>query len=176
MAAPNPRLQRTPLRSPLSRKPLGGKRLTSFIIVLMLAGPALAFAGQAAERKWRSVEFHLAENEAAPGLIRAQMSDQDREVFLHARAELDDRDLDRAEAGKGKYGEPLVRVHLTKGGARKIRALCEKHQRSSLAIVINGKVISVPVIFGPLVGDVLEITGHLPEEDVARLIQSLGAR
>jgi preprotein translocase subunit SecD len=122
------------------------------------------------------VEFHLAEDQSGPGLTRAQVLGEDRYVFLHARAELDDRDLNGAAAGKGKYGEPLVRVHLTKSGARKMRALCERHQRSSLAIVVRGKVISVPVIFGPLAGDVLEITGHLPDEDVVLLVESLGAQ
>jgi hypothetical protein len=58
-----------------------------------------------------------------------------------------------------------------------MRALCEKHQQRSVAIVVNEKVISVPLIFGPLVSDVLKIKGHCPKktEDVARLIQTLGA-
>jgi SecD/SecF fusion protein len=104
------------------------------------------------------------------------VAEQGSEVFLHRRAELDDRDLDSAKAVRGKHGEPLVRVLLTRAGAKKMRRLCEKYQRRSLAIVINGRVVSVPVISGPQVGDVLDITGNLSEEEVSRLTQALAAR
>lgn len=39
---PNPRLQRTPLRAPLSRKPLGGVRLRGGVVLIAAVGGLLA--------------------------------------------------------------------------------------------------------------------------------------
>ena len=171
--SPNTALQRTrsaPLRSPLSFQTLGGKLLISILATATVTGLVSA-ASPPAARKWKPIEFHLAESQEAPGLIPAQVPGADSEIFLHPRIELDDRDLDGAEAGKGQFGSPVIRVHLTKAGAKKMRALCDKYQRHSLAILANGKVISVPRIHGSMTDRTLEITGYLPEEDLARLTQ-----
>ena len=159
---PNPPFGRTGVRN-------------SGITLAFVAGILLA-CGPPPVRNWRRVEFHLAEYEAAPGLIPAKIAGQNTPVFLHERVELDDRDLDGATLAKGEYGLSLVRVQLTKAGKTKLHHLFETYQKRFIAIVIGGRVVAVPRISGALTDDFLEITGNLTEDEAARLTKSLGGR
>ena|SRR5215469_3208889 len=60
-----------------------------------------------------------------------------------------------------RTGEPLVRVTLTPAAAPMFAELTRQNMLHRIAIVVNGKVVSAPVVREPIRGGAVEISGNL---------------
>ncbi len=143
------------------------------VVVLLGAKPVA--------RSWRPLEFHLAEEKYAPGLIPMSIAGSagaiySGRLYLHANIELDERDVAKATVISDKFDCPVVELRLSKGGVAKINALAQGHKRSILAIVAAGKVVSAPQVFFERVGDTLEISSEFSAKEAARLADSINKK
>jgi hypothetical protein len=93
---------------------------------------------------------------------------------------LDRRDVAAAEVGRDEYApEPFLLVTFTADGAQRFAALTERLVGRKLAILVDGAVVSDPVVQEPITGGQARITagaeraGH-PQLDVATLAAALG--
>jgi preprotein translocase subunit SecD len=98
-----------------------------------------------------SIEIRLARGSAAPSLIPAAVYGQGKTVYLEPKPELSKRDIARVEATETRVNQGLfLSVWLTRAGAERMANVTTHHTGDSLAILINGVVVSVPMIREPL--------------------------
>jgi hypothetical protein len=71
-------------------------------------------------------------------------------------------------------GQHAISIELDKAGARRIGALTSSHLGKPLAILVNDRVIAMPVIRSKL-GATAEIAGNFTEDEADRLADSLRA-
>lgn len=73
----------------------------------------------------------------------------------------------KAIADAAHQGSWLVRIRLTDEGTKRFDAEAAKHQGDQLAILMNGKVVSAPVVRASKFGGTLEISGLLTSKSEA---------
>jgi preprotein translocase subunit SecD len=100
---------------------------------------------------WRqvpvSIEMRLAKGAAGPGLVPAPVYGQGKTVYVGSEPELSNAHVARVEAIKTRIGKGLIlQVWLTKAGAKQIADVTAHHVGDSLAVLVNGVVVSVPII------------------------------
>jgi len=71
---------------------------------------------------------------------------QPRFYAVEKRRTVTGRDLRTARPAQGNMGQPIVEFHLTPDGAKAFATLTGEHVGSGLAIVLDGRVVSAPVI------------------------------
>jgi preprotein translocase subunit SecD len=94
-----------------------------------------------------AIELRLAQGAPGPDLVPAAVYGQAGTVYLHQEAPLSNSHIARVEPVKTRLGEGLVlQVWFTKAGAQQLAEVTGGHIGDSLAVLINGVVVSVPVI------------------------------
>jgi preprotein translocase subunit SecD len=144
-----------------------------FVSVLCILSPfAWGYASAQTLQTNRTIEFRLAEDAAAPGLIPAHIVGETRVVYLHREIGLDDRDIRTATLISGLGGDS-VQIQLQPSGVKKFNAMATGKLPRPLAIIVRGRVISVPDIDGPMDNDLLEVAGAFAPEEAASLARAL---
>ncbi len=72
-----------------------------------------------------------------------------------------------------QYGEKVINVKLTKNGAVDFRDLTTKNIGKPIAIVINKKIISIPIVNEPIPNGSFQIIGNWNEEDIKSIISAM---
>jgi preprotein translocase subunit SecD len=147
-----------------------------FLLIAALAVVATTFASAQAPgfHTTRPIEFRLAEDEPAPGLVPVHVNGEARIIYVHPAVQLDDRDIRTAAVVRDAAGQPAVQVHLRPPGVKKFNALVNGNKLKTLAIASKNKVISAPVIEGaPMIDDLLDITGVFTAADASALAKAL---
>jgi preprotein translocase subunit SecD len=124
----------------------------------------------------RAIEFRLAEYDGAPGLIAVHVSGEARVVHLHTEVILDDRDVRTASVVKGPDGDPAVQVHLRPEAVKRFNEIATGGAPRMVAVVAHGRVISTPVMVGPMIDDLLDISGALTAAEASSLARALAKR
>jgi hypothetical protein len=75
---------------------------------------------------------------------------------------------------KDKKGSPAISMRFDEAGSRRLAALSEANLGQRLAILIDDKVVSAPVVRSKLAGSA-EITGSFNEEELRELARALAA-
>ena len=128
-----------------------------------------------AQKPTVKVEFRRAETKPAPGLTEATVPDTTEKVYLHKTADATNADIAEARADVDAAQQPYVLITFTKDGARKMAKLSEEHKDKPLAILVNGKVLSAPVIRGKFSKEV-QISGNFTREEVAKLVRGINGK
>src|SRR5207244_10186356 len=139
---------------------------------LALAPPAI---GKPDEKPKVKVEFRRAETKNADGLTPATIAGTDEKIYLHKTADATTADIADARVGVDGACNPAIDVTFTKDGAKKMAALSEKHQGKPLAVLIDGKVVSAPVVRAKF-SDRAQITGQFTKEEVEKLVKAINAK
>jgi preprotein translocase subunit SecD len=79
------------------------------------------------------------------------------------------RDLSNATAGRSQFGTPIVEFSLTPAGAQAFGALTGANVGNGLAIVLDGRVVSAPVIKSRI-ADRGQIEGNFTQQEVQDLV------
>jgi len=133
------------------------------------------WAAKPDEKPKVKVEFRRAETKNADGLTPATVAGTDEKIYLHATADATTADIADARAAVDAAGNPVIEVTFTKGGAKKMEVLSEKHQGKPLAILIDSKVVSAPVVRVKF-SDKAEITGKFTKEEVEKIVKAINAK
>jgi preprotein translocase subunit SecD len=121
------------------------------------------------------IEFRRAETKNADGLTPATIAGTEEKIYLHKGADATNADIAEARVGVDGAGNPTIEVTFTKEGAKKVEAMSEKHLDKPLAILIDGKVVSAPVVRAKLSGKA-EITGTFTKEEVEKLVKAINGK
>jgi preprotein translocase subunit SecD len=82
------------------------------------------------------------------------------------------RDLSNASPGRGQFGQPMVEFTLTATGAQAFGELTGQNVGNGLAIVLDGRVVSAPVIKSRIT-DRGSIEGNFTQQEVQDLVTVL---
>lgn len=146
--------------------------------LLAVAGIGLAgsvWAGWLDETAKPKIEFKRAETKNADGLTEAVVPGSREKIYLHRKADATSEDIAEARVGVDASFNPAIDILFTKEGARKMEALTEKHRDKPLAILIDGKVVSAPVI-RDTVSARAQITGRFTKDEVEKLVKAINAQ
>src|SRR5579872_1766981 len=119
------------------------------------------------------VEFRRAEKEAAEGLTEATVEGSKEKIYLHKTADLTNEDIAEVKATQDDSKRPAISITLTKDGSAKMKKVTEEHLRKPLAILVDGKVISAPVIQTAIAEGEVLITGNFTKEELETLVKQI---
>ena len=143
-----------------------------FLVAMGLFGMSGLMGLEAQEEKAKvKVEFRRAETEPAKDLTEAVVAGSKKKIYLHKTTEITNADIAQARAAK-ENDKLAIELVFTKDGAKKVAEVSKAHTGKPLAILLNGKVLSAPIIRDPI-GDRAMISGEFTREDVDRIVMGI---
>ena len=143
--------------------------------VMWLVYWAPNFADEPTDKPGPGAEIRLAEDEAADELIEAEIVGTDNKVYLHKTVVAASKDIAEASVILDAIGKPAIAITFTDEGANKIAEVTERHHGKRLAILVDGQVISAPIIRVRIVKKA-KVTGNFTEPEATRIAKALCAK
>ena len=141
-----------------------------------------ALIGQTAKLTFRLVDQSMAPQQAIAGRPPAESEvlygtgDPPQPYLIEKRVMVSGEDLTDAQPGfDQRTNEPIVTFRFNSSGARKFAAVTQQNVGRPFAIVLDGEVISAPVIREPILGGSGQISGDFSVEganDLAILLRA----
>ena len=125
-------------------------------------------AGEAAVR----IEFRRAEAEPAEGLTEAVIPGTTDKIYLYKLADVTNADIAKARSILDDQQKPAAEITFTAAGAKKMAKISELQIGKPLAIIIDGKVISAPVVRSPF-SERAMISGNFTVKDVEKIVKRI---
>jgi len=118
-----------------------------------------------------SIEFRLVKNAPAPGFTETKTSDSNQDIYYIAdKAELTEVDIKGVKVDFSMQGFPQFGILFTDEGAKKLAEATQNHLNERMAIFVDGKFLSIPLIRGKIPGGMLQIAGRFTEGEIKRII------
>ena len=143
-------------------------RIFYVFVGLMLTFLAFSKEGE----KNISVEFHLAEIAEANSLIKYTLPDSVTSIFLHKEAFMDNNHIKQA-AVEMWQDKPAVRVSLSDDGKDIFAHITTNNVKKHVAILVDGKLVTAPMINAPITKGVAIINGDFTIEEAERIAARL---
>ena len=140
---------------------------------IILFGFAVAFCGCSAPKA--TVEFRLGETNPGPGLTEMTVPGSKQPVFLSATPVMTNADIASASVVTNS-NKPAVGFTLTEAGAKKFADITSKNLNKPLGMVVDGKLISAPIIRAEIAGGSGVITGDFSVEEAKRIASAFPKR
>ena len=130
------------------------------------------------------VEFHQASANPSPGLIEATYPPTNTKVYIFPEAIIANKDILEASVrggvpGIGKGGERKefygIHISFTKEAGERMAKFTSQHIGEMLAILIDGKVISVVTIQQEM-HDKVQLVGAISKEEAERIAHALNRK
>jgi preprotein translocase subunit SecD len=177
--------QRHLSRQAVLNAPRGPGRSRSSLISITAAIALTVIGGALGSRYWPGAaveavaavrfEVRLAEEQPTPGLREVVTSDG-RKIYLHQETIVENNDIDRAQVTRGDTDATFsVRVTLKADGAAKMLRASQGRTGRLLAILIDGEVVSAPVIRSPISGSAV-ISGSYTRAEAERIVAGIVGR
>lgn len=111
---------------------------------------------------------------ASPGSEVLEMADGSGPVAVKRVGGISGNRLAQARTGFDEFtGQPMVMVSFDEAGAREFAMLTAANVGKPLAIVLDGKVLSAPVINEPITGGQAQLSGGFTQESANQLAIAL---
>ena len=117
------------------------------------------------------VEFRLAELRPGPGLTEMTAAGSGRKVYVHKEVELSNSDIAGAVV-RQVTSRPEIRITLTTAGEEKLAKLTQENLGRRLALVVDGALLSAPVIRSKIHG-VAVIVGSFTQAEAERIAKGV---
>jgi preprotein translocase subunit SecD len=113
---------------------------------------------------------------APPGSEILSMKDSGLPVAIKRFGGINGRHIIDARQGIGQFnGEPMVLLTLDDKGAKKLAKLTSTNVGNAMAIVLDGEVISAPIINEPILGGSLQVSGSFTNDSARDLASALSS-
>jgi len=116
-----------------------------------------------------TLEFRIAEDDPAPDLTEMVFEPTGETFYLHNEVPVNQDDVESA-AVVMQQGQPAVELILTSRGTKKFEELTAQNVSKRCAMVLNGELLSAPIIRDTISGGRAIISGIFTEaeaEDIA---------
>jgi preprotein translocase subunit SecD len=143
-------------------------------LFLSLACASPLLTGEHVSKPEAKIEFRRAESAPADGLIEARVAGSDQKVYLHKTADATDKDVADIRVTADQRGEPAIEITFTREGAKKMARLSERHNGRPVAVLVDGEVISAPIVKAKFSTKAL-ITGRFTVEEVEQIVKKIRA-
>jgi len=142
------------------------------LLILFLLYPA----GQVvAEDPAPTLEFRIADDTEAFDWQKMELRGSDQPIFVSSEATLNGGHIEKVSFYKGPNGNPSIGFTLTDDGAKAMEATTSQNINKRLAIVLNGKVVSAPIIRSTIIKEG-QITGSFDEDDLLAFFRAIVLR
>ena len=122
-----------------------------------------------------SLEFRLAQIADGDGLTEYVYEPTGETFYLHDNVFIDESDVDSATVDY--YDErPMVMLFLTRDGGNRFAAYTGANVGKRVAIVIKGRLVSVPKIQAPITGGRAMIDGSFSEQEAGKIAADLSEK
>ena len=120
------------------------------------------------------VEFRPAFDDPGEGLTPMDDPSSGATIYVSSAPIISTEDFSWAKAARRPDTEPKVDFKLTDDESARFAEATERMVGEKLAILVDGKVISAPIVQGAIVGEG-EIVGRLSEEETRRIAAGINA-
>jgi SecD/SecF fusion protein len=122
------------------------------------------------------MSFHLLGDDSSPDGVRTLLDAEGNSYRVRNTVVLGGDRLSDASAGfDSQTGEPIVNFRFDRAGAREFGAITTEHVGRPFAIVLDGQVLSAPVIREPILGGAGQISGRFTVQEAGTLSALLRA-
>ena len=140
------------------------KSLTTVLVVFAVCSVAWSEAFP--------VQFRLGDKEPGKDLEEMTVSGTDQKVYLHKESVLSNADVKTASVRKTNDGFGID-IEFTEAGGKKLAEITENNVGKVMGIVVDGKLISAPVIHTPITGGKAFILGDFTLEETVRITKGI---
>ena len=142
------------------------------LFVVCLGCRFLLTAAETPDKPDGNIEFRRAENQPAEGLIEAVVAGSDKKVYLYDTAEAGNKDIADIRVVRDERGEPAIGITFTKKGAEKMARVTQQHIGKPIAVMVDGRVLSAPMVRAKLSRKSL-ITGKFTVDEVEGIVKTI---
>ena len=121
------------------------------------------------------LEFRIAVDSETPDWKKMELPGSDKTIFVSSEAAVNGGHIEKVSFYKDANGNPSIGISLTDEGAKAMKATTSRNQNKKLAIVLDGKVVSAPVIRSTITNE-LQISGRFDEDDLLKLFRAIVLR
>ncbi len=144
------------------------KLMIGLLLVVGLAGPVVAAEGQKVDR----LQFRLGEQEPGPGLMEMTVTGSKQKVYLREKVELSEADVAQAWVQETQARVEIMFV-FTEAGKTKLAKLTQENIDKLLGIVVEGKLLSAPIIKSAIPGGKAVIIGNFSREEANHIANTV---
>jgi preprotein translocase subunit SecD len=112
---------------------------------------------------------------APPGSEIAPMADGTGAIAVKRRVMVSGDQISKAQQSFDENGRPDIALTFDSAGARRFGRTTQENVGKPFAIILDGKVLSAPVIEGPILGGNAQITGNFTVQSAHDLAVSLAS-
>ncbi len=147
-------------------------------LLLVLSIVALLYPGFSADTTARAALFELrsVSDEATPGTVPMELITKDHKQTLHvSRVALLDGSAVRSAtlATDPASGDPLIEIVFSNEGAKKFADVTSRYLDKRLAVLLEGKLHSAPVIRSRIPGGRAQIAGNFTKEEAGEMVRRI---
>lgn len=121
-------------------------------------------------------EVRLAEDQPTDGLREVRLAGSNRVIYLHQETIVTNDDIAHSSLVQGdgptRFG---VAVRFNAAGTQKMLAATTSHVGGLMAILIDGEVVAVPILRGPI-GASAVISGDFTKAEAERIVNGISIR
>jgi len=140
----------------------------ALVVVVALTGCATMPRQKAAV----SVEFRTASQSPAPGLTEMMAAGSEQPVYVSGNVLLSNDSVKSARMVPSPYG-PQIEIVFTKAGTEIFARATEQHLMKPIAILVDGKLISAPIVRDRISGGRAVISGKFTEQEAKRIADGI---
>ncbi|AKZ64346.1 hypothetical protein F506_18270 [Herbaspirillum hiltneri N3] len=146
--------------------------LTSFkrTLAVLILSTGLGACATGHSQSGTRFEIHAASLAESPDWQKANLlDDPGTTVYVAPEVLLDNSDVALANARKDLGGQVLIVIQMTPAGAIRMGMASRVLLRQRMAVMINGEVMTAPVVSAPLSGNRFAITGFRSLEEAQEI-------
>jgi preprotein translocase subunit SecD len=140
-----------------------------FILVLALL--LSACTSNHAVSPTAKIEFRPAEFAPQTGFTEMTVKASQQKVYVSEAIVLSTPDIASAEAIFDAQGMPAVGLKLTETGKQKLADATARYMDKPLAVVVNGELLTAPVVREKITGGMLTINGFLSAKEAKEVAE-----
>ena len=146
------------------------------VIAIVAVGSQLWSPGGATLQAAVRFEVRLAEDHPAAGLREARVPGSNRAIYLHQEVIVSNSDIAQSRVVPGDSATRFgVAVEFNASGAQRMRQATANHIGKPVAVLIDGEVVTGPVLRGPI-GTLGLISGDYTRAEAERMVSGIGVR
>ena len=119
-----------------------------------------------------TLEFRIAEKEPVQGLTEMVFEPTGESFYLHSEVLVDQSDVESAKVAI-QNERPVVELVLTREGAKKFEELTGNNIGKHCGMVLNGQLVSAPIIRDTISVGRAIIVGDFTEDEAQRIAEGL---
>ena len=127
------------------------------------------------QRKPVTLEFRSGSESSGPGLTQMMVPGSENPVYISNDVLLSNADVASARVIQGPNG-PQIEIQFTKAGAQRFATATQNHLTKPLAILVDGRLLSAPILLEKISGGKAVIAGNFSKEEAQRIANGIVAR